>query len=262
MVYTILKFIIRLATRIFYREISIQNKELIPKDKNKALLIVSNHPNTFMDPVLIGSILPQEIHFLTNGSVFKTKFHHWLLGNLNMIPIYRKKDKNGGSEDNLKTFEKCYEHLQEQKSILIFPEGNSYIERKIRPIKTGTARIGLGAETFSDFDVNVEILPIGLNYDAQNYFRSKVHVRIGKSIPIKQYKHLFEEDKDNAIRTVTNIIQEKLEELTIITENEQEDEMVKNLETIYKQEWNDEINHLSKEKEYVLAKELTNALTC
>lgn len=261
MVYSILKFIIRLATRIFYREVSIQNKQLIPKNKNKALLIVSNHPNTFMDPILIASILPQEVHFLSNGSVFKTKFHHWLLGNLNMIPIYRKKDKNGSNNDNQKTFEKCFEHLQKQKSILIFPEGSSYIERKIRPIKTGTARIALGAEAFSDFDANIEILPIGLNYDAQNYFRSKIHIRIGETIPIKKYQTLFEENENIAIQTITNTIQEKLEELTIITENEQEDEMVKNLETIYHHEWKKEINHLSKEKEYVLAKELTKAVT-
>lgn len=260
MLYAILKIIIRLATRIFYREVSIKNEHLIPTEKKKALLIVANHPNTFMDPILIGSILPQEVHFLANGGVFKTKFVSWILSQLNMIPIFRKQDKNGGSEQNQKTFEKCYEHLKSQKSILIFPEGTSAIERKIRPVKTGTARIGLGAETFNDFNTEVEILPIGLNYEAQNYFRSKVHIRIGETISIKDYKELLLQNEDKAIRTLTQDIQTSLEELTVVTENEQEDEMVKNIETIYKHEWESELSFVHEEKDYILAKELTNAV--
>ncbi len=260
MLYAFLKFIVQLATRVFYREVSVKNKDLIPKEKNKALLIVANHPNTFMDPILIGSILTQEVHFLTNGGVFKTKFLHWLLGQLNMIPIFRSKDKNGGNKQNQKTFEKCYEHLKSQKSILIFPEGTSVIERKIRPVKTGTARIGLGAEVFNDFKTKVEILPIGLNYEAQNYFRSKVHIRIGEMIPIKNYKELLEENEDKAVRVLTQDIQTSLEKLTVVTENEQEDEMIRNIETIYKHEWQSELSSEQKEKDYVLAKVLTNAV--
>ena len=37
---------------------------------------------------------------------------------------------------NEETFIKCYEHLENGGAILMFPEGISITERKLKPIKT------------------------------------------------------------------------------------------------------------------------------
>ncbi|MCP4521188.1 MAG: hypothetical protein GY827_05800 [Cytophagales bacterium] len=243
MLYFVLKIVVRISTRIFYKRVQIEGTENIPQARKKAMIVVANHPNTFMDPLLVASILPQQMHFLTNGGVFKTKFHHWVLGLLNMIPIYRKQDKNGSKGDNQQSFQKCYEHLADQKSILIFPEGSSFIERKLRPIKTGTARIALGAEEINNFDIGVEILPIGLNYESPNFFRTNVHIKVGQPISLKEYQNTLKEEKEKSVKNVSLIIEERLKELIIHTKDEKEDDLIHKIETIY-QHQKDEKNWL------------------
>jgi glycerol-3-phosphate O-acyltransferase / dihydroxyacetone phosphate acyltransferase len=98
MLYALLRLVVKIALRVFYTNVEVKTKAPIPA--KGPLIVVANHPNTFMDPIVIASILPQQVYFLTNGSVFKNPVIGWLLGKMNMIPIYRKQDIEGQTPDN------------------------------------------------------------------------------------------------------------------------------------------------------------------
>src|SRR5881397_1209621 len=58
---------------------------------------------------------------------------------------YRRMDEGSDPSQNHDTFEAARRVLVTEGAIAIFPEGISHSDPKLRPLKTGTARIALGA---------------------------------------------------------------------------------------------------------------------
>jgi glycerol-3-phosphate O-acyltransferase / dihydroxyacetone phosphate acyltransferase len=247
MVYITLRFLLTIAVRVFFRSIHITAKENIPA--RGPLIIVANHPNTFMDPIVIATILNRKIFFLAKGEVFKSAFAKWLLPKFNMIPVYRKQDEPGELHKNEETFDKCYEHLENNGVILIFPEGTSIAERKLRKIKTGAARIALGAEAKNDFKIGVKILQIGLNYSDAQSFKSDLFVKINKPTEVKDFAADYKTDPFKTAQVLTEQIRLRLEEHIINTENAYLDTLLANIESIYKIKLAKEFGFSLKEKE-------------
>jgi 1-acyl-sn-glycerol-3-phosphate acyltransferase len=236
MLYFILSIVIRIALKIFYRRITIKGRENIPA--GGPIIVVGNHPNTFMDPILAALVmLPRQVFFLANGSIFKTAAARLVLNQFNTIPVYRKQDiTDKRDEKNLEAFQKSFDFLTGGGVLLIFPEGNSINERKLRPIKTGTARIALGAEQQNDFQLPLNILPVGLNYSNPTHFREEVLINIGKPFDIKNYKELYRQDNSSAVNQLTADIQQRLASLIVVTDDKEEDDLVRKIELIYKRQ--------------------------
>jgi 1-acyl-sn-glycerol-3-phosphate acyltransferase len=230
--YILLKLIVKLALKVFYTDIHVQIKGQIPT--NGPLIVVSNHPNTFMDPIVIASVLPQQVYFLTNGSVFKNSLIGWLLGKMHMIPIYRKEDVNGPTPDNRASFARCFDFLARKGTLLIFPEGSSVHERRLRKLKTGTARIALGAEAEHNFALGVQILTIGLNYSDPIRFRSELFINVDAPIQVATYEAAYHNDPVEAVNQLTEEMRVRLEKHVIVTRNQEEDDLVRCIEVVYK----------------------------
>ncbi|WP_020529208.1 lysophospholipid acyltransferase family protein [Flexithrix dorotheae] len=261
MIYALLKLIVKIALRIFFKEISVNNKHFMPR--KGPVIVVANHPNTFMDPMLIASILPKQVHFLANATVFgRSKLQHWIFNKvLHMIPVYRKQDvKPGIKPDNKAVFAKCFEFLASEGTLLIFPEGTSYLERKLREIKTGTARIALGAEKENDFKLDLKILGIGLNYSDGRRFRSKVTLNIDEPIELSKYKNEYQGDEYSAVKKLTEEIRARLEKHLILTRNEEEDKLVLAIEKIFKSTLLEGAEVSKKERDFVVNKEVIKAI--
>jgi glycerol-3-phosphate O-acyltransferase / dihydroxyacetone phosphate acyltransferase len=238
--YFLLKLIARIALRVFFRKIHLSGREYIPK--NIPLIIAANHPNTFMDPMLVAVYVRQDVYFLANGSIFKNPIIAWFLRRLHLIPIYRKKDVGDGQKpDNTATFAKCFQFLQRKGTLLIFPEGTSEHERRLRPLKTGTARIALSAEAENNFKLGVRILPIGLTYTDPKRFRSEVFLHFSKPIDVCEYTETYRENPVLAVDQLTDELQKRLTESTIVTTDEEQDLFVNSIEQLYKTRLSDEL---------------------
>lgn len=236
MIYAFLKFLAKTASRIFFSKITINHIENIPS--KGPLIIVANHPNTFMDPILIATMLKQQVYFLAKSTVFGSPVKDWILGNiLNMIPVYRKQDlPPGEASNNNAVFEKCFQFLAKGGTLLIFPEGTSIMEQKLREIKTGTARIGLGCEATHQFNLGVKILPIGLNYSDGEQFRSKVFINIAEPIEVKNRQETYEKDEREAVTQLTEQIRIVLENQMILVKDKEHERMLKQAGNIFEQE--------------------------
>lgn len=260
MFYQILRLITKIATRIFFKSLQVKNKQNAPKEG--ALIVISNHPNTFMDPMLIASQLSSPLYFLANASIFVSPFTKWLFEKLHMIPIQRKHDTNKEKFDNQQIFQRCFDHLKKKGAILIFPEGTSIRERRLQELKSGTARIALGAEAQNNFQLDTKILTVGLNYSQPDSFRSEVFINFDEVIKVKDYQQLYEQDPEKAVKKLTEEMRKRLELHTIHTYSVDEDYLAVQIDKVYGDELDKEIE-LSKgeqEQDYLMNKGIIEAI--
>jgi 1-acyl-sn-glycerol-3-phosphate acyltransferase len=138
-VINILKLFIRAALWLFCAEINTKNKYLL--NTKGPLLIIANHPNSFLDAIIIGTRYNRTIHFLARGDVFTKKLHRFLLGLLNMIPVYRLREGKEFLHLNEYAFVESARLLKNNEAVLIFIEGTCLNTNALQPFKKGTARI-------------------------------------------------------------------------------------------------------------------------
>lgn len=260
MLYSFLRLLMKITGRVFFRSITIRNKELIPA--KGPLMVLANHPSTFMDPIVIATMLEREVYFLAKGELFKGSIAKWLFGKINMIPVYRKQDDPNQMSKNQETFDKCYEHLEKGGAILMFPEGTSITERKLRPIKTGAARIVLGAEARNDFKLNAQIVTIGLNYANPHKFNRDLFINIEAPIKAAEYKEEYTKDTVVGAQHLTESIRMQLEKLVIGINDQKTDELANDIEMLYKHKLSKEleISNEDKNADFTLTKNIIEAV--
>lgn len=180
----VLRLIVKLALHIYFRKIKVYGKENLPKDK--AVIIVCNHQNALIDPLLIATHTRLKPSFLTRASAFKNPIAAKLLDFIRMIPIYRVRDGIDNMGKNKETFDKSVNILLNKGCILIFGEGNHDLHRSLRPLKKGFSRIAF--MTFeSKPELDPVILPIGINYSNHKKSGSNVGIYIGEPFPVSGY---------------------------------------------------------------------------
>ncbi|MEN9381608.1 MAG: hypothetical protein RI940_489 [Bacteroidota bacterium] len=165
----ILKQFIRAALWLFCSDINIKNKHLL--NNKEPLLIIANHPNSFLDAIIIGAQYNRPINFLARGDVFTKKHHRYLLRLLNMIPVYRLREGKQYLHLNEYAFKESVRLINKGEAVLIFIEGNCTNEHKLHPFKKGTARI---VEKLYEQNISYQIHIAGIAY---NHFRG-----IGKKV--------------------------------------------------------------------------------
>ncbi len=235
-VYIFLNNLARISLRVFYSKLRIRNREYFPK--NTATIIAPNHPNTMGDPILMATITPGWIHFLANYGLFKHPFTKFLMDKVFFsIPVKRPKDVAPGEMiNNLNTIKICSKVLGEKGTIFMGPEATSYSYRRIRPLKDGIARIALTAAKSQKFKSGLVIMPMASNYQDPTEFRSEFILNVGKPIYIDNYKDLYKKDKNEAAQDIMNTLRERLEGLSIHTEDEIENQFLVWCETFAKTE--------------------------
>ncbi len=172
-----LRLAVRIALHLYFGRIKVYGKENIPK--NKAVLLISNHQNALIDPILLATHTRLNPHFLTRASVFKNPIISKMLDFIRMIPVYRIRDGVDNMDKNKSTFAKSVSILSEKGCVIIFGEGGHSMYRDLRPLRKGFARIAYQAID-SHPDLEVVILPVGINYSNHKKSGSKVSIYFGE----------------------------------------------------------------------------------
>lgn len=233
--YQFLKLIVRLALRIFYPYKIYIHPERLQFDY--PAILVSNHPNTLVDPLTVAAKAQKLVFFLANAGLFKSGFGHWFFNTFYCIPVQRPQDKGGKKNiSNEDSFSRANEHLAGGGVLYIAPEGTSEMERRLRPLKTGTARIALSTEKKNNYEVGVAIIPVGLTYYRPEICGSRMIVNVGAPIFPQQLRESYESDPIQTVRSLTEELEQQLGNLLINTENEQEDERLRTLEAVIQHE--------------------------
>ncbi len=242
--YHILKPIVQVALRVFFRRAEVRHRQRLALPG--PLLLAVNHPNTLMDPLLVAAHMPRPTAFLAKSTFFQNPALKALFDSANCLPIYRRQDAeaaaaaSGRALDaaqlhalNEAAFGRCYDYLERGQAIMIFPEGTSVSERKLRPLKSGAARIALGAEARHGFRLGLHVLPVGLNYFDPTRFRSDVLLNAAPPIRVAAYAHAYAADPDDAADALTAAIQQALEWRLVISHDAADDALAQQIERTF-----------------------------
>ena len=223
--YLMVKFYVRTGFAFYFKQVRVDGLENVPRDK--AVLFVANHQNALIDPLLIGAFIPRQLHFLTRADVFYKPVVRALLSTVNMLPIYRIRDGRDSLSKNEEVFQKCYRILNKKGTVLIFPEGNHNIQRRVRVLSKGFTRIVFGAlQNYGDHEIMV--VPIGINYSNARRYASSVRLIVGEPIRANDF-HSTESGSESynnngASSALKNRVRESLKKLvTHIEDSEQHD---------------------------------------
>ena len=241
-----IKVVLLFALRVFFRRVEVVGRERVPREG--ACLFVLNHPNALVDPALLLCYAPRRVSFLAKSPLFRTPVISFFVRALDSIPVYRKQDEAGDTASrNRETFERAAALLRRGGTIAICPEGASHNEPYLLPLKSGAARIALGAvsvEAGGEVDedpsarhpppLDLKVVPAGLYYTAKTVFRSGALLYFGEPIPVQAVAPGPDgEPPREAVRALSDRIAEAMRSLTLNADRHEALQMVARAERIF-----------------------------
>lgn len=211
-----LRWVAKLATLGWFRAVDVTGSERIPR--TGPVLIVANHHGGFVDPVLLLATIPRPVRFLAMARLWRIWPLRPLLALAGAIPVHRARDRTGedargDARGNVDAFAACFAHLRDGGAVGIFPEGEASDAPRVLPIRTGAARIALGAHARGA--MGLTIVPVGLIHEDKQRARSRAYVRVGE--PIEMDEDLATnpgvptDERDRAaVQALTAAIEERL----------------------------------------------------
>src|SRR6266498_11925 len=176
--------ILRFAMRVYFRRVEVVGIENVPR--RSPVIFVLNHPNALVDPAFLLSLAPRRVSFLAKSPLFRMPMLGYLVRAMDSLPVYRHQDEGEDVSKNREMVGAARNLLARGGTIGICPEGVSHDEPRLRPIKTGAARIALaavsnglvtgapGEQPASAPHLDLKIVPAGLYYTSKTKFRSAV----------------------------------------------------------------------------------------
>jgi 1-acyl-sn-glycerol-3-phosphate acyltransferase len=208
--YYLFKILIKCSLFFYTKRILVKGKENIPK--KGAILFVVNHPNGLIDPLIVAVNNPRVQHFLVRAASFKKPLIKRFLESLNLMPIYRMRDGVKQLGNNKDVFDKCFTLLNNQKALMIFPEGSHDKRRTVRTLSKGFSRIVFGALEQNPA-LQIHIIPVGLTYQNPSVYPSNVCLHYGSPILANDfYKPLI---INSEIKRLKDVITSQLKTLCV-----------------------------------------------
>jgi glycerol-3-phosphate O-acyltransferase / dihydroxyacetone phosphate acyltransferase len=219
---------LRLVLRVFFRRIEIAGAEHSPE--SGPVIFVLNHPNGLVDPLFLLCFAPRAVSFLAKEPLFRMPVVGFFVRAFGSIPVYRRQDPGSDVARNRETFARAREALSRGGALALFPEGASHDEPKLLGLKTGAARIALGAAATE----GLRIVPAGLYYTWKSRFRSGALLSFGE--PLAVAPATLDERGEPGPRVaheLTRRIEAALSELTLQAETREALDLVRRAERIF-----------------------------
>jgi 1-acyl-sn-glycerol-3-phosphate acyltransferase len=207
--YHFFRYLVSIGLRFYYKDIKVIGLDKFPRDN--PIITASNHPTGLMDVFLVLYHVKKQIKFTAAGGLFKNKLQAAFLTSAGAIPLYRRKDTPNEMDKNVESFENCYQELEACGAIGFYPEGTSHPEPWVNQIRTGAARLAMQAEDRNNFNLNLKVVPIGINSLKPGSFRGSVFVKFGNPISLKKYNDPYRKNSVEAVEQLTAEIQKEME---------------------------------------------------
>jgi glycerol-3-phosphate O-acyltransferase/dihydroxyacetone phosphate acyltransferase len=207
------RFITKLVsflTRAVYQDVEVYWAGPVPPDAPQ--LTVSNHFGGFADGLVMLNVMPRRPGIVARDVIWKIPVAGRLMNWIGGIPVHKPEDR-GSATSNDEMFSSCYDALRGDGHILIFPEGVTRNEPSIAPVKTGAARIALGART-SGVEC-IQLLPVGIHYEDKAALRSRVFVNAGLPLDIDAAAQEFEPGGNSATANDRDAVRALTDEINV-----------------------------------------------
>jgi 1-acyl-sn-glycerol-3-phosphate acyltransferase len=232
MLYQSLRPFVTTAVNVFYKDVEVTNVEAL--NRRGPTLLVANHTNAFLDAVVVQIFVKHKVYSIARGDVFKNPRVAKILGGLGIIPIYRRQDGVGEMMKNEETFERSIGLLSKGETIIMYPEGDCITEKRLRKLRKGAARIVLRAESENNCNLDLQVIPIGLNYSSHHNFRSRLFINVGEPMSVQDYARQYLEDNAKAMNRFTQDLEDRMRNLLVEVEHADDDEFYEEALKVYK----------------------------
>lgn len=203
---------VRLLVGAYFRRIEVFQSDRVPAGP---VLFVANHPGSVADAFVVGTTVPRRPHFLATAQLFRFAPLAWLLHRVGIIPLNRREDDPAAMRSVADSFGAAYRVLGAGGGVVIFPEGVTYDDSRLRALKSGAARLALDYEQRRDGRGGLHIVPVGLTYSAKERFRSDVLVFFGPPIPVANFLPQYAARRKECIAGLTEKIARRMQALLV-----------------------------------------------
>ena len=214
----------RLITHAYYR-VTVAGP---PVAAQGPLLLVANHPNEAFDPLLVATAVERPVRFLAKAPLFAVPLLGGVLRAAGCLPVYRPSDDPGQTARNAATFAAVTAALRENAAVALFPEGTSHDAPSLAPLRTGAARIALGAAAGG---VPLAIVPVGLVLADRDRARSEALAVLGPPLAWDDLRAAG--PSADAVRVLTGRIAAALEAVTVNLDAWADEPLVVTAEAVY-----------------------------
>jgi 1-acyl-sn-glycerol-3-phosphate acyltransferase len=219
-----------LACRVYYR-LTVGGARVAP---DGPVLVVANHTNSLMDPPLVVVAAQRNVRFMAKSTLFTHPGISWLVKAVGSVPVYRQQDDRKAVSQNFDSFRDVSTALAEGYAVGIFPEGISHSASRLQPLKTGAARIALGAAHV--IGKSFPIVPMGLVFRDRRTFRSAAHVIVGDAFDWSDLATRGPNDKE-AVRELTRRIEASMRSVTLNLHDWSDEQLVRCAERVWRAEF-------------------------
>ena len=204
------RFIVRRLIRLYYPKIEITGHDHVPR--TDPVLLVANHANSLIDPVIVGIAANRPVRFFAKAPLFETPVLGRLMRALGMLPAFRGQDDTAQVRRNLESLSIAAEALARGDVVGIFPEGKSHDSLKLEQIRSGAARMAVQAVHAGAREL--KLVPVGINYQRKQLFRSAIWVRVGRPIDVARFVAQHGDDR-KAVRELITELESRLKKVVL-----------------------------------------------
>lgn len=176
------RWFFRVFLMLFFR-IRVHGLENYPA--HEGLLVCVNH-QSYLDPIIVGVVVPRPVNYLGRKSLFKTASLAWFMRLNDTIALDREGAGIGGMKETLR-------RIKRGESVAMFPEGTRTPDGEFHSIKLGFCAVAKRTRS--------TLMPIGFDGAFQAFPRTRllpspgqIHAVMGKPIPFEEYESLADQD--------------------------------------------------------------------
>ncbi len=259
--YFAVRAVARLWVGFFFRRLTANHLERIPEIG--PVILAPNHPNNFVDSLVLGVEVRRKVHYMANATLFRNFFLRRLLPALGAVPVIRRTEAPAGQEGperNAPAFAACRSLLGRGQVLAIYPEGTTHAEPRVQRIRTGAVRIALEAEALHDWRLGVKIIPVGINFSHRKSFRALVFLNLGRPIETGRYREDYLRDPQRAVAALTAEIQAGMERQVYHIPRRELDGVVHDIESLYRQDLESEFGPATPAQELALRRSIVESV--
>jgi 1-acyl-sn-glycerol-3-phosphate acyltransferase len=199
-------------TFLHYYNIKVFGREKL--EKGSAYIFAPNHQNALIDPLAVLFTYQPKMVFYARADIFKNPLIANFLHSIKMLPVFRIRDGYDQIKKNQEIFDITLEMVSKGNGLVVFPEANHFGQRQLRALKKGLVRVAFQSqEKYPEIDV--KIVPVGLDYNHYHDFDSELIVNYGNPISVKEYMQSYKDNPNIALLELNKKLKYELSDTMI-----------------------------------------------
>jgi 1-acyl-sn-glycerol-3-phosphate acyltransferase len=241
---------------VFYRRVIVLGRENInPADH---LIFAPNHQNALMDALAVLFTNKGQPVFLARADIFRKKVIAAILYFLKILPVYRLRDGFSSVKGNDEIFLKTIDVLKNRNGVVILPEGDHAGFRRLRQLKKGICRVAFQSDEATGFNLNIKIIPVGIEFSNYSRVRQVLTVAYGKPIEVSEFYDSYKLNPERALNELRARLSDEMKSIMIHIESEEDYEAIDELRSIINGPFSDSIKFPKLVRDRVLVSKLNN----